>query len=369
MGIMQGFDIFIWASSTQDGRVTYPEQFDISGMPNTGSQSIQLTADSTQWNLVGNPYPSTLNWDNVNLPNDNSIYDGVYIWDPNNSQFETYVNGMGTNGGDSRIAPMQAFFVWANSGPTTLTVDNSARSTGTDEFVGKREEDQKSKISLAVSDEEGASDEMIVYFDQAATQNFDGNYDAYEFKLKKDHMPNMYSKIGDANASINGLPEIRDGLTVPVRLESGKGANYTIDASIENLEAGVEVYLEDKATGKVYDVTSSKVEVDYEANEQHAFLLKFSKNATSKNDSRQTLSNTFNVWNEGNQLKIDFGNNDGGTAQIQVLDVTGKTITKAVDLPASGIQSVDLGETSKGVYMIKVIQSETIENQKVFIRE
>jgi len=369
MDIMQGFDVFFWQESNTNGRVSYPETFDIAGTPNTGSQSRGLTASGSQWNLLGNPYPSTLNWDNVNLPNDNSIFDGVYIWDHSSSQFETYVNGMGTNGGDAMIAPMQAFFVWANSGPTTLTLDNSARSTGTDDFVGKREENQKSKISLKVSDEKGASDEMIVYFDQAATQDFDGNYDAYEFKSTKENMPNLYSMISSNQASINGLPEVRDGLVIPVKLESDKSTTYTIDASFKNLEPGVTVYLEDKATGRLYDLQESKVKIDHKANKQDRFALRFSaaNEATSQEGILKEAG--FNLFSQGEKVIVDFGSSyeQPEAANVKVMTVTGKEVIESRKVVTEGRQAINLGKRSEGVYLVEVRTQTTVTTEKVFV--
>jgi hypothetical protein len=64
------------------------------------------------WNLLSNPYLTTLDWDQISRTN---IDDAVYVYDPVNNQYLSYSSGSGTldNG---FIAPQQAFFVKASNG-------------------------------------------------------------------------------------------------------------------------------------------------------------------------------------------------------------------------------------------------------------
>jgi hypothetical protein len=110
------------------------------GPLHNGPFSIPVTRNTTQtdagWNLVGNPYPSSLDWDaagwtktNVN----NTIY--YYSGSGGTSNYKYYIGsggetpGVGTNGGTKYIPPMQGFFIHVNSGNTTgtLGVSNNER--------------------------------------------------------------------------------------------------------------------------------------------------------------------------------------------------------------------------------------------------
>ncbi len=63
------------------------------------------------WNLVGNPYPSPIDWDaasgwtKTNV--DNATYRHV-----NNATWASYVGGVGTNGGSQIYCFMSGFLCW-----------------------------------------------------------------------------------------------------------------------------------------------------------------------------------------------------------------------------------------------------------------
>ncbi len=370
MDILQGFDVFFWQASNPNGNVTYPETFDITGTPTTGAQSKSLTSSGSQWNLVGNPYPSAMDWDQVALPN--GIYDGIYIWNPNQGQFATYIpaaGGSGTNGADNLIAPMQGFFVYANTGSPTFSVDNSMRIKGTTNFVGKRSKEPKNRISLKANDGEGGKDEMIVYFNDNATESFDGSYDAYEFKSKKEAMPNLYSKIGKENASINGLPEVRDGLVIPVKLESGKEATYTIDASFKNLDPGVEVYLEDKTTGAIHDLQESAVEVEHKPDKTDQFALRFSMDDEATSNEKIAQRSDFSLYSHDEKVVVNFGEAFKGAdqAKVKIMTIAGQDVVETQQVPTEGRQEINLGNRAEGVYLVQVGTNEQVKMEKVLV--
>ena len=70
---MQGYGVWSDGSGTQ----TYT----FTGTPNTGNLSISLTADGSggthnRANLIGNPYPSSIDWDEVDYSGAVYLYNG-----------------------------------------------------------------------------------------------------------------------------------------------------------------------------------------------------------------------------------------------------------------------------------------------------
>jgi len=146
---------------------------------NTGNQSIGLTVDGATfngYNLVGNPYPSYVDWTAVTKTNlDPTIWyrtvnsHGTYV-------FDTF-NGVGTNNNESgsvtgMIPPMQAVWVHATAA-TTLNFSNSMRSheIGTNRLKSKSVASQqvlRMQVSNGIN-----SDEAIVLFNSNASDGYD----------------------------------------------------------------------------------------------------------------------------------------------------------------------------------------------------
>ncbi|HBX65655.1 MAG TPA: hypothetical protein DEG32_05695, partial [Balneolaceae bacterium] len=101
------FDETVYGDSTSQG---FPKLLPISGTTvSSATPSVNQNADGLT--MVGNPYPSTIDWDNVSTT---ELEDAIYIYDPNASSWESYVGGIGdiTNG---LIKAFQGFFVQSSA--------------------------------------------------------------------------------------------------------------------------------------------------------------------------------------------------------------------------------------------------------------
>ncbi|MBL7941697.1 MAG: hypothetical protein JNM00_02970, partial [Flavobacteriales bacterium] len=92
-------------------------QLDISGTIFKGVQTLPVSftntgnANGDGWNLVANPYPSAINWDQASGWTKTNINNAVYVWDADNQQYASYVNGVSNNGGSPVIPSSQSFWV------------------------------------------------------------------------------------------------------------------------------------------------------------------------------------------------------------------------------------------------------------------
>lgn len=81
-------------------------KIDVTGQIYQGTINFQVTFtdDLTQaieedgWNLLGNPYPSIIDWNSSNWVKQN-INDAIYIYKGSTSSYQTYINGVDINGG------------------------------------------------------------------------------------------------------------------------------------------------------------------------------------------------------------------------------------------------------------------------------
>jgi len=174
------------------------------GPLNNGPYSIPVTnqaAGSTNgWNLVGNPYPSSLDWDASPGWDKSAIDNTIYYYSGNGgmSNYYYYV-GSGTapyvaaNNGTNEIPPHQGFFVHATT-DGTFGVDNDARIHS---GQGYYKENSKENIPLIRIEAEGIdlSDETVVRFFNEAIDEFDSDFDAYKLFANRYYLQIYFSSI------------------------------------------------------------------------------------------------------------------------------------------------------------------------------
>ncbi|MEX0845427.1 MAG: invasin domain 3-containing protein [Balneolaceae bacterium] len=118
-----------------------PDTLEIEGEENNGNGTeftfpVTFTSSAdTGWNLVGNPFAATIDWDDGNWTKTN-MDNVLYVWDPATNDYLDW-NGVSGSLGDGKIMPFQAFWVKANgNGAPALKVNKSSKTTsGT--FYGK----------------------------------------------------------------------------------------------------------------------------------------------------------------------------------------------------------------------------------------
>jgi|GEM_PF-2812963 len=211
---------------------------DFEGTPNTGDQTVSLSRGTSAdggWHLVGNPYPSPIDWSQALIPTGMSA--AAYVYEstgPYAGQYRTYVNGIG----NPIIPSGQGFFVrnvGAANSSVDFTFDNFMRettfSTGTNFRRGSAERRPMVKLSLQGS-AAALADETTVYFDLAATAAADAHADATKLRNPGGQAPNLFSLAGAVELAINGLglPTGSAALTVPLGLSVPAAGTYTLTA-------------------------------------------------------------------------------------------------------------------------------------------
>jgi hypothetical protein len=172
--INQGQGLMVWSGDTITG--TDPFVVDYRGVPNQGDINLPVSLTNNDgWNLVGNPYASTIDWDSPNWDKSN-LAEAVYILNPDTEQYATYINGAGANGGSNLIASQQAFWVRAIGSNPVLTAKESVKSSFDQAFF-KSNSTVSSGMHIILSGNNMA-DEAVLRHVQGATDGYDSQYDA-----------------------------------------------------------------------------------------------------------------------------------------------------------------------------------------------
>jgi subtilisin-like proprotein convertase family protein len=321
------------------------------GVPNNGNLEVNLSyfGANQKYNLIGNPYPSTINAETF-LVNNNSDIDGViYFFRKENnalgSMYATYTLGGATT--TSPTSPMpngtiqvaQGFIVGAKNVATPkVTFTNSLRvNNNNNQFFrtsfGKSVYQpitmEKHRIWLNLTDDIGFFSQMMVGYMSNATIGVD---DLIDGKSINDSPTFLSSLINNEEYTIQGRSLPFDNQdTVPLMFKTQIAGNYSISiGNIDGLfDGNQEIYLRDNLLNNVHNIK----------NTSYTFT-----SAIGEFDSRfeiiyqNTILNTEN-FDSNNQVLISTENNHINVRstiqliqEITVFDLLGRNISSNINI-------------------------------------
>lgn len=308
-------------------------------------------------NLMGNPYPSGIDWNKASRTQFADNY--AYAYNPLKSGGEGYEQ---INGGvaDAFIAPNQGFVVLANSDQNdeTFTFTNSMRAHGGSFYKNSELQD---KISLRFGNETNF-DETAIWLNVESNFNRDRN-DAIKIYSYNAAIPQVYSlTMNQVEVAINSIPAINEEAVIPVGLYVPAQGNYFMSlSSKEGLFANQVVYLEDKLTGIRHNLNENNT-YNFSASPSdnaNRFKLTFS---TLSIDNPATAS-SISVYTHGETLYISGLE---AKAEISVVNLTGQVVLSS-RTNGSGLHSVNAASLPKGVYVVSVISNGQAISRKVVL--
>lgn len=245
-------------------RQTAPITLDVTGTPQTGNVPVSVTAQSgggnDGWNLIGNPYPAPINWDNVNLPagvntqialKDNANNSGIGV-----GQYVYY-----TQGGDAipdnytgAISSGQAFWVRATSNAVITFEENDKQPIADPDFIRSMPLENILRISVLGNSHR---DEIIIRFADEASDKADSNYDA--FKLQNDFI-NFSSLSADSlKMAINVLGGLSCNKEIGLVIDNVTAGSYSFNfTQFESFREDIQIRLLDAFTGTTFDLRSEE---------------------------------------------------------------------------------------------------------------
>jgi hypothetical protein len=367
LSVMKG-----WAVSEQ-GSVATPthDNHYFIGTLNTevGAKALSLSGATTVgWNLVGNPYPSAIDFDLV--PAWTNVAKFVWYLNKSTGNYMVYpVNGLGATG--SRFIPsMQGVFVYATGTSPSIIFPNSARVH--DNSVPYYKEYQTSNdldvmyLKAQGNGKESYDMASIVFRDFAT-----GNYDTYDAqKLYGDaQAPQLFTLSSDnASLTINSLPFAGRNTTIPVNFtvpENGTGA-YSLTASkLENFHPSTTITLEDKKESKMHDLKANPVySFDYTHGDDPArFLLHFYNSSYAVNDLDG--QNEMKIYSNGNTVYVKDFTGHPVTGDLYMYNMVGQEVMHQ-QVAAIAINNFNVSLPG-GYYIVRVITKDKTFNSKIYL--
>ncbi|WP_345223798.1 T9SS type A sorting domain-containing protein [Hymenobacter koreensis] len=255
----RGYTVNIPNSAVVDFRGSFNQGTVTIGGLNRLAPVPTASADQTGWHLVGNPYPSPLDWGTVPDANRPNVDAAVYVFQSTSQYggiYRSFVNGTGA--GSGLIAAGQGFFVRASTSGATgsITLTNANRSTTyASQPVFQRPVSNRPQVQLTLRNAAGSlSDDVYVYAQAGASPAFDGRFDAY--KLFNSTGLNV-AAVGSnrETLSVQGLAPLTGAeVVVPLHVGVPVAGTYSLHAAqLALLPAGTRAYLRDAQNGRVID--------------------------------------------------------------------------------------------------------------------
>jgi hypothetical protein len=251
------------------------------GNLNNGTISYAVTKNSTVdplligFNLIGNPYPSAIDWKastgwtRSNLVDSGGGYD-MWIWNPATNNYGVYnsLASTGTNGISNFIAPMQGFFVRADSNATiNMTNDIRVHTNASNWLKPGSNKNYKNpeNIKVKITSQSGlGSDEVLLQFGAALNQA--GAAKLYS-TIKT--APSAYLTTGKGELTVRYLTNTTNNPIIPLAFKPGSDGNYTVSIDFDTAHYDF-VVLEDTKTKTKHDLKDNPT-YDFNATIEDAF--------------------------------------------------------------------------------------------------
>ena len=318
--------------------------------------SPAMSTANGAWNLLGNPFQSAIDWDNVLAFNPGVVGNAVWVWD---AAAGNYINWNGSIGGlTGGIIPAEnGFFVSATSDGASVTIPLSARVHG---HAGLYKDAVSNVLSLQANGN-GGSDQMFVHFNDNASATYDNQFDARKLAGEA-YAPQLYSMITNDVLAINELP-LAGNEVVNVGFSCNTNGEYSFTAAgMESFDASTPILLEDMNLNTTQNLRENAVyNFSYAAGENaNRFKLHF-KSTTGING---IANSGISVYSYNRNVVIN--NTTSLAGEVWVYDMTGRELNHS-SITSQMTTSIPM-QAAVGAYMVKVVTAKASVNQKVFIR-
>ncbi|UTN05090.1 T9SS sorting signal type C domain-containing protein [Flavobacterium bizetiae] len=385
LSMKEGVGYIVRAPETNSSTVgsIYPASF--IGIPNNGD--LSFTPTENKFNLIGNPYPSSLDAVAFIKKNTGNITGALYFWTHNtlpantdpaqaNKYFYTtndyaVFNLTGSVAGgkaapsdknssnipNGKVGSGQGFFVRGLTNvPLIFTNDMRLGESNSQYFKTTSSTTEKGLIWLNFTNEQGAFKQTLVGYLDDATNDFDNDYDAITFNGNA--YVDFYSVNETKKLTIQGRALPFDNVDkVPLGYRTTIAGNFTISIDhVEGLLNEQPVFLEDKSTGVIHDLRSSDYTFSTEIGTfTERLILRYKTDKTLGTDDFGNLENGILLSVKNKVINLMSSKED--IKEVSVFDITGKLLYNKKKVGNNELQIQNL-QSGNQVLLVKI----TLEN-------
>ncbi|MCW3785730.1 Ig-like domain-containing protein [Plebeiibacterium sediminum] len=326
------------------------------------------------WNLVGNPFPCSIDWEYLsqngyisNLDDEFYIYnDDVEIYGVYNTAGSEprYVNLNNTNPG--HIPSCHSFWVQVSIGQTDgmITFPRESRVDTHTSYLKNSKVIESQQLRFVGENSNGLKDELLITFDSEAADD-DDLLDSEKRFSGNNALLQLYTEHSNKDYVIDSYNNYEGGKIIGLSYQTGGAGTYKIKLSEQvNFHKNAVVKLEDVITG---DLTELNVGDEYEFNTEagsynNRFVLHIIPNITTDINTQQT--GAINIYSANEVVYIDVPVLT--KPYYEFFDVSGKLLQSG-NLSSDSLNKIV--SKSSGLIIVKVIGKERTYTQKVIVKK
>jgi len=334
-------------------------------------ESATSTGNYERWNLIGNPYPSYLDFNAFFTANssqfDTGAFQAIYGYDGNASDGWTVWNNL--NG--EKIAPGQGFLVRSKTGGGTVTFTPAMRTIGSsDDFIAGRSSTPNHVLSELFLANDSSTYTTKIYFVENQTRGLDPGYDAGAYAGSAN---GIYTNLVENNVGIElviqALPynDFND-VVVPLGVVSDAATQLTIglNATMTTIPSTVNIYLEDNVTNTwtLLNTSNYVFTPSTTLNGTGRFYLHFSSMALSMDDN---MFSGINIYTEqASKTVVVEGLLNANTTAV-IYDMQGRLVLQKALNTANATNVLNVSGLITGVYIVELKSEAQKRTQKIMI--
>ena len=353
------------------------------GVPNNGSQSIAVKKSINGYNLVGNPYPSSIRFSSLKALNGSLLNYPVYFWNnsytnPPQQQGTSYAqenyailtasggvkSTNGTQKPSDTISVGQGFIVAVNAN-ANLVFNNSIRLAAKGQFFNMRKANSEvNRFWINFKTPANNNSEILIAYIEGATNDYDKDYDATLFTNTSDK---IYSIQNDKELAIQGRsPNFTATDKVSLGVAFFEPGNYEISiAQVEGIFNGSQaIYLRDKNLNTTVNLSERAYQFFANAGEtKDRFEIVYKPDSTLGTDNISKNQETLIYENNGS---IFIENKANKIAEIQIFDAGGRLLN--ISKPNDHKFSIEKSKFDKGLLIFKINLKDKATTKKFLLK-
>lgn len=328
------------------------------------------------WHLIGNPYPSAIQWRNdplawtlTNIATTIAVTDNAVSGYPNYFRYWSYDaadNPTTWGSGElpqGEVAMAQAFWVYAGAGGGSLTIKETAKSSaGGGQFYRTKPASDPNWLKITL-DNGQVGDVAFLKVNPKATSAYEFRYDLK--KLRNQNMNLFLIDESHQELVIHAVDNMEEEQRLPLAMEVNQAGIYHLSfMNAEQFRYGKDLYLIDAHQQKAMPIAEGK----------YTFVITDTSATSSKNRFFLARYNQFpdQLWEPRLELfpnpvtdKLTIRLLHAEKASIKITDIQGTQLWSA---QLEGHHEMDMSNYPKGIYIVQLVTQDGKHHTQKIIR-